>query len=92
MGNKYLRKNINIPLKLKITALIALLLLAAIGFYLNFALKMFSEDKAADIQLIALAETDRTFNKIENLIESGIQTSQFSGIILADNEHEIPKV
>lgn len=54
LGRIILIRKVKFPLKYKFVAVITLLLLLTMGFYLSYALNIFKEDKAADVYSITL--------------------------------------
>lgn len=50
-------RKVKFPLKYKFVAMITLLLLLTMGFYLSYALNIFKEDKAADVYSITLTNS-----------------------------------
>ncbi len=75
-ARKILSKKINIPLKIKISALTSLLLLATVGFYLSYATAIFKEEKAADIYLISMSNSTNLSDKVEIISDKFLKMSQ----------------
>lgn len=65
-------RKVRIPLKLKISLLVIILLISSIGFYLNYALNIFKEDKSADIYSYALTNSE-SFSQRLSLILNGYE-------------------
>lgn len=65
-------RKVRFPLKYKFVAMITLLLLLTMGFYLSYALNIFKEDKAADIYSITLTNSVSVAERTKLLMNQDI--------------------
>jgi sigma-B regulation protein RsbU (phosphoserine phosphatase) len=59
---------VGFPLKLKFTAVILLLLLGTVGFYIAFAVDIFRKDKAADLYANSLSQAGNIAERLDSLL------------------------
>ncbi len=66
-------RKVRFPLKYKFVAVITALLLLTMGFYLNYALTIFKEDKAADVYSITLTNSVSVAERAKLLMNEDAQ-------------------
>lgn len=79
-------RKVRFPLKYKFVIVITTLLLLTMGFYLNYALNIFKEDKAADVYSITLTNSVSVAERARLLINQDLSLLDFKGI---DNQETL---
>lgn len=73
LGRIILIRKVRFPLKYKFVVVITALLLLTMGFYLNYALTIFKEDKAADVYSITLTNSVSVAERAKLLMNEDAQ-------------------